>query len=110
MQGTEFQTITVKVGTADAQADYRRSKRFSGRELASVRTYEGARSRDDRGKDYTLYERPDGSYLVHVFVWTRWQGESDDSELIPIATREELAEQFPAVANAAGIEVIEDLE
>jgi len=71
-----LETIVVRLGVAADDGDRRRSFRFRGRELAYVRTYEGARSRDDRGVDYTLYA-VSGGYRVLVAEWSRWQGEID---------------------------------
>jgi hypothetical protein len=71
-----METIVVRLGVKSAMGDFRRSFRFRGKELASTYTYEGAYSRDDRGKDYTLYAVR-GGFRVLVCSWSRWQGEVD---------------------------------
>ena len=100
----------VKVGTVSDQADYRRVVRFTGAELASVTTRQGARSRDDRGQTYTLYAVPGGGYRVHLREWSRWQGETDDYSLSAVLNLDLLQRQYPALANAAGLIQIVDLD
>ena len=111
MQGDEeFKTITVRTGTVDAQGDSRKTKRFSGKFLAAKRTFRRARSRDDRGVDYTLYVRANGTYLVYICAWSHWQGESDEYSLHPVEDNQELTDLYPSLANAANIEVVEYLD
>jgi len=110
LQGNKFETVTVKVGVLSDAGDFRKAKRFKGKHLGGVRTYEGARSRDDRGVDYDVYLRPDGTYLVHIIRWSRWQGETDIYELVSVSTAKDLYNQFPAAANAANVEYVEDLD
>jgi len=101
----------VKVGTVSDQADYRRVVRFTGAELASVTTRQGARSRDDRGQTYTLYAVPGGGgYRVHLREWSRWQGETDDYSLTAVLDLEQVQDQYPALANASGLGQIVDLD
>jgi hypothetical protein len=71
-----METIVVRIGVRSETGDFRRSYRFKGKELASIRTYEGARGHDDRGKEYTLYA-VHGGFRVLVWAWSRWQGEVD---------------------------------
>lgn len=99
----------VRVGTFSHTADYRRVVRFSGHELAAVTTYEGARSRDDRGQTYTLFEVR-GGYRVHECNWSRWQGETDDYILSPVVDLAAVQRDYPALANAAGLPAVVDLD
>lgn len=103
----------VKIGTVNAQADYRRIYRFRGEEVASVRDYLSARNRDDRGTDKTLYRVGDDKYLILIEDWSRWESEAGHSYLVkdeaedPEDTRprvfsgREVAEQYPDLANQA---------
>ena len=123
-----METIVVRVGTVTNSGDFRRSYRFRGRELVTVRTYQGAQGRDDRGKEYTLYAVR-GGYRVLVWDWSRWQGEADQYYLASrnpedsiamnlkgdVLSAQEVANLCPAIWNEAvakGLveDVPEDLE
>lgn len=106
-----MQNIEVKVGVLSATADYRRTKKFTGEEVAYLRTYADALCQDYKGVDYTLYKRPNGKgYFVKEVKWSRWQGDDAFYSLVPVKSDEELCEKYPALANEAGIDVIEDLD
>lgn len=106
-----MEKIEVRVGTEGPSGNCCRTKRFTGEEVESARTNEGARSRDDRGHDMTLYRVPDNRYRIHHVWWSRWQGESDEYSLSDPMTEAEVWEQFPALANAARlVEPVEDLD
>jgi hypothetical protein len=107
----KFKEIVVRVGSYRPNVDYRRSKKFKGIKLVTINTNENARGRDDRGVDYTLYERPENKgYFVLSESWSKWDGESNVDELHTIATDQELVNYYPALANAAGIDTPEDLD
>lgn len=121
MQGNEYGLIEVKIGTCGPTADYRRIYRFTGRQIAFIRNYDGARSKDDRGTDKTLYQINQDKYLVLIEEWSRWEGESnyyrfycEDLELEPnaptVISGQKVAERFPDLANDAGLEFPIDLD
>jgi len=109
----ELETIEVKVGTHGATGDYRRVWRFRGRQVAFTRNYNGARSRDDRGTDKTLYQVRNDGYVVLIEEWSRRQGESDfsrfysedpESQRPTVISGRQVADLFPDLANKAGLE------
>ena len=99
----------IRVGTVSNEADYRRIVRFNGAELAHIRTFAGARNRDDRGCDYTLYAVP-GGHRVHILEWSRWQGETNDSSLTAVIPLARVQGLYPALANEAGLPTVLDLD
>ncbi len=107
-----LETQEVKIGSLSATGDYRRIYRFQGESVAFTKNYDGARSRDDRGTDKTLYRVGEDRYIVLIEEWSRWQGESNFSHFYShdpeddrptVLSGREVYETFPDLANEAGL-------
>lgn len=76
--------VEVKVGVYTADGTFLGEVvRFAAEEVGSWTNYAAATSSDDRGTTYTLYRLPDGTYRVHEFDWSNWQGEESEAFLHP---------------------------
>jgi len=107
-----MQEISIKVGYGAAypgEAHNYRTVKFIGRELASVTTYDEAEHKDDRGTDYTLYQTRKGKLLLHVFRWTRWQGERGEAWYQLFDSLSEIKDKYPNVPHQLFNEAAEKL-
>lgn len=96
-----MEKITITIGHDTGK---RTIVRFTGEEVTSHRFLDEP-GRDSRGSKETLYRLPDGRYRVETRRWSQWQGEEDDNyaNIEGPLTREELIEQFGALASNAGL-------
>lgn len=77
MDAIKVQVGSYTVGNGIEQ-DNTRPVEFEGERLAQRTEYgtgRGGGVSDTRGLTETLYRAADGRYLVHVYDWTKWQGE-----------------------------------
>lgn len=85
-----MEDITVQIGSVfhHSMGDQGtlRDVAFRGEKLGQYRRRYG--DRDDRGCHYTLYRTEDGRYIVHIYDWSRWQGESDTYALREVTESE----------------------
>lgn len=90
-----------------AQQDMRREVVFQGEQVGTYREYgEGrdGRPTDTRGTTETLYRTADGSLVVHVDEWSRWQGEPNTETLYRITEKDlEPSGQYYDLACACGL-------
>ena len=88
----------------------RKTVRFSGTEIASRTVYDEP-GRDARGTKQVLYQTGE-KFRVFARRWSHWRGEDDGnhSNLSAPMTREELIENYAALASEAGIQPEIDLD
>lgn len=78
--GMAEQEIEVGIYYSGTSSDDTRKIKFIGKKIADANILSGqSSSRDDRGKNYTLYLTKKGKFLLHIEYWTRWQGEDSRS-------------------------------
>jgi len=78
--GMEEQEIEVGVYYSGTSSNDTRKIKFIGKKIADARLLLGqTSSRDDRGKDYTLYLTKKGKFLLHTENWSKWEGEDGES-------------------------------
>ena len=90
--------ITVQIGSivtgnSGQTNDNRRDVQFAGEKLASRTEYGSGNNggiTDTRGVTETLYRADDGRLVVHVDVWSRWQGEPS-MESLQLVTEDDLS-------------------
>jgi len=100
----DFETITLLKGTTSFEADYTKTYRLKAKEVAFVRTYKAARSKNDRGEDKTLYLREDGTYVVYEYHWSRWANEVDEYKITKDLTIQDVYENYISLYNAINFE------
>ncbi len=89
-----METIRLEIGSAVVSDSGRllenwRPVEFEGEKLAEVNSYgthprSGAPS-NTRGTVQSLYRTADGRLVVHVYNWSRWQGEPDTKQLCEVS-------------------------
>jgi hypothetical protein len=112
----EMKEIRLEVGRVSGRAgednDLKVIK-FTGRELASFRSYHGeVSSGDDRGMTHTLYQTEKGKFLIYTEEWSRWDGEADYKSYEVYDTLDEVKEPEGLIREAKealGLDPAEDL-
>jgi hypothetical protein len=90
----ELKEIGLEVGRVSGRAgednDLKVIK-FTGRQLASFRSYHGeVSSGDDRGIIRTLYQTEKGKFLLYMEEWSRWSGEDNHNSYSVYDTLDEI--------------------
>lgn len=81
----EQSKVEVRVGGYTARGEFLGEVvRFAGESLGTWTDFTAATSNDDRGVDYTLFRCEQDAYRLHIFEWSRWQGEESEARLLPI--------------------------
>lgn len=116
--------IIVRIGYA-GNTDETRPVRFTGKEVAEASNHDYQGENQNRWHDWTLYEvetpllenmkngiRLIQGYRVYDHYRTQWQGEVDHHTLSDVLTPQQVAEEYPVMANEyfAAKYIAEDLD
>ncbi len=106
----EMKKIIAYVGYC-GETDERRPKRFSGIKVAIESNESHQGENQTRYHDWILYQVK-GGYRVLDCYKTQWQGESNHNTLSDVLTPQEVAEEYPAIANEyfSAEDIAEDLD
>lgn len=79
---------TRHLGSGQLAEDATREVEFVGEQLGEIEIF-GINERnglptDTRGVTYRLYRTEDGRLLVHIFDWSKWQGEGSTWALVEV--------------------------